>query len=152
MTQNSLYQFARSFNGLRELPGKKSHPLILGMIQEFLPWADDDSTTAWCALFVSWCVRHFMADAVLPEKPWRARSWMAWGQAVPLVAAQPGDLVILKRDANGPGPDVVDAIGHIGFYVKRNDEGHVTVYGGNQSDRTRDAVFPVNRILAVRRP
>ena len=58
--------------------------------------------------------------------------------------------MILKRGgSNQPGPEVIKATGHVGFYA--GEEGNnVLVLGGNQSDAVNIRPFPWNRVLGIR--
>ena len=75
--------------------------------------------------YVGWLLR-------LPRsKSLRARSWLTVGRPVAIDEAEAGfDVVILKRGkAKQPGPDVIEAPGHVGLFTGR--EGNfVLVLGG----------------------
>ena len=114
-----------------------------------------DDEVAWCSAFVNyicWLLR-------LPRsKSLAARSWLTIGEAVNLYSAQVGfDVVILKREgANQPGPEVLNAQGHVGFFAGAenphfSDISSVQILGGNQSDQVNVSSFPVERILGIRR-
>jgi hypothetical protein len=61
------------------------------------------------------------------------------------------DIVILKRgDGAQPGPDVLDAPGHVAFYADHSEE-DVQLLGGNQSDSVCIESFRRSRVLGVRR-
>ena len=96
--------------------------------------------------YVGWLLR-------LPRsKSLRARSWLTVGRPVTIDEAEAGfDVVILKRGkAKQPGPDVIEAPGHVGLFAGR--EGNfVLVLGGNQSDAVNLKRFPVGRVLGIRR-
>jgi hypothetical protein len=81
-----------------------------------------------------------------------ARSWLDVGDPVILASAQPGsDVVILSRGAGKqPGPEVVNAPGHVGFYAGRDGD-NVLLLGGNQGNQVSIASFPASRVLGVRR-
>jgi hypothetical protein len=67
--------------------------------------------------------------------------------------AQPAanDIVVLTRgDGPQPGPDVLDAPGHVGIYMGMEGN-NVRVLGGNQSNNVSVALFPTTQILALRR-
>lgn len=68
------------------------------------------------------------------------------------------DVVILKRGGtNEPGPEVLDAPGHVGFYAgaeadpMRGAEGYILLLAGNQSDQVNVSRFPMSQILGIRR-
>ena len=61
------------------------------------------------------------------------------------------DVVIFKRGPNPqPGPEVVNAPGHVGFFAALEGE-TVWVLGGNQSDTVKISGYPANDVLGVRR-
>jgi len=89
-----------------------------------------------------------------------ARSWLGVGQAVEAVEGFPSgpqisrigfDVVVLMRGSGDqPGPDIVDAPGHVGFFGGW-DGGRVNVLGGNQGNAVSVQSFPKDRILGIRR-
>ena len=144
----TAFDLAQRFVGVREVPGAASNPLLLAMLRLDAPWCDDD-VVPWCSAFVNgvaWLLR-------LPRsKSLSARSWLAVGRAVELSRAAPGwDVVVLTRGQGAqPGPDVLRAPGHVGFFAGVQD-GRVLVLGGNQSDAVSIAAFDASRVLGVRR-
>ena len=61
------------------------------------------------------------------------------------------DVVILRRGGGDqPGPEVLDAPGHVGFFAGHEDP-NVLLLGGNQGDSVSVAPFAAARILGVRR-
>lgn len=143
------FDLAQRFIGVKEAPGATAaNPLILGMLKLDQTWPTDDEV-AWCSAFVNfivWLLR-------LPRsKSLGARSWLGVGRAIPISSAQIGfDVVILSRGEGAqPGPDVINASGHVGFFAGI-DEGMVHLLGGNQSNSVSIASFPTSRILGVRR-
>jgi len=141
-----IYELASRFIGLTEVSGSVSHPQILAMLQLDSRWPSDDSVP-WCSAFAN----HICWLADKPRsKSLRARSWLLVGDSIPIEAARRGDVVVLKRGENSPGPDVIDAKGHVGFYVS-HDATHVSVLGGNQSDAVSIRPYPLDRLLGVRR-
>jgi hypothetical protein len=80
-----------------------------------------------------------------------ARSWLAVGEPVTLEEAEAAfDLVVLSRGEDAPGPEVLDAPGHVGYFLGVHGA-KVLVWGGNQSDSFNLAYFPTSRILGIRR-
>jgi uncharacterized protein (TIGR02594 family) len=144
----SAYDIAQRFVGIVEVPGSTANPQILSMLKLDQQWPQDDSVP-WCSGFVNyvaWLLR-------LPRsKSLRARSWLTVGEVIHLEDAEPGfDVVILKRGGgNQPGPNVIDAPGHVGFFAGVDNE-DVLVLGGNQSDSVRLSSYPKSRMLGVRR-
>jgi hypothetical protein len=61
------------------------------------------------------------------------------------------DVVVLKRGSgNQPGPEVIKAPGHVGFFAGLNTT-HVAMLGGNQSDSVNISFYDTDRILGIRR-
>jgi len=144
----TAYDLAHRFLGLQEAPGAVDNPQVLAMLQLDQSWPEADSVP-WCSAFVNyicWLLR-------LPRsRSLRARSWLLVGHTVAIEDARPGfDLVVLKRDGlSEPGPDVLKASGHVGFFAGCEFEA-VEVLGGNQGDAVSLRRYPTVRILGVRR-
>jgi len=141
------FQLAQRFIGMREIPGREHDSMILAMLRLDDEWPDADEVP-WCSAFVNftaWLLR-------LPRsKSLRARSWLRVGRAIALDDARPGfDLVVLSRGQDPPGPEVIDAPGHVGWYAG-HDADRIWLLGGNQGDTVSSAAFPRRRILSVRR-
>lgn len=144
----TAYDLASRFIGLEELPGKSFNPAILAMLKLDQEWPQDDEVP-WCggfANYVAWLLR-------LPRsKDLRARSWLRVGMAIHLTEAAPGwDLVILQRGGGPqPGPEEIDAPGHVGFFAGVDGD-TIHLLGGNQGNTVSVAGFPKGRVLGVRR-
>ena len=148
----TAYGLATRFTGLKEAKGPTSNSHVLAMLQLDAGWVTDDET-AWCGAFcnyIAWLLR-------LPRsKNLSARSWLTVGTVIPLNEALRGfDVVILKRGAGDqPGPEVLKAQGHVGFfsaYEGGGDAGVVWVLAGNTGDQVSLAPYPISRILGIRR-
>jgi uncharacterized protein (TIGR02594 family) len=142
---SDLLAYALQFYGVKEVTGTKSHPVILGWIRNWLPWARDDSETAWCAIFVASCAR--AAFYLVPPKPWAAITWESIGESVAhLEHARQGDVVVVTR---GPRSSWRR---HVGILV-RDDRagGRVWLLGGNQSNAVNIEPFDIDNITAIRR-
>jgi uncharacterized protein (TIGR02594 family) len=125
-----------------------SNPLVLAMLQLDAKWPKGDDVP-WCSAFTNWIAWHLR----LPRsKSLAARSWLTVGLPVALdIAAPENDVVILQRGSGQqPGPSVIKAPGHVGFFAGLEDK-HVLLLGGNQSDAVTVDRFPVARVLGVRR-
>lgn len=145
----TTYSLAERFIGIQELPGPGSNPFVLAMLQLDNSWPIDDDIP-WCSAFVNyicWLLR-------LPRsKSLAARSWLMVGVEVKLEDAKQGDVVVLRRP-NGPGPEILQAPGHVAFfsaYLRGNGWDNLTLLGGNQNDMVRVGRFPVLDVLSVRR-
>lgn len=145
----TAYDLMERFVGLKEAKGPTSNAQVLAMLQLDAGWVTDDEVP-WCSAavnYIAWLLR-------LPRsKNLSARSWLTVGTVIPSIAsAQRGfDVVILKRGTGDqPGPDVLEAPGHVGFFSAL-EHGCVWVLGGNQSDTVSLASFPAQRVLGIRR-
>lgn len=150
------FDLAQRFVGeIKEIEGEQDHPFIqwCHMLCGWGPDAADE--VPWCSSFVNgiaWLQR-------LPRsKSARARSWLEIGRAVDEADAAPGfDVVILQRgDGQQPGPEVIKAPGHVGFFAgwSASDDGdgwnRVMVLGGNQGNAVSVVSYPRERILGIR--
>ena len=144
----TAFDIAQRFVGIKEVGGSVDNPQIMAMLKLDNDWPEADEVP-WCSAFanyVAWLLR-------LPRsKSLRARSWLQVGRGILLDNAAPGyDVVILKRGkGEQPGPEVINAPGHVGFYAGRFGD-FVEVLGGNQSDTVKISRYPVKNILGVRR-
>jgi uncharacterized protein (TIGR02594 family) len=146
---STAYTLAERFLGLKEIPGGKDNPLILGMLQlaaldgtpgDFAQaWPQHDETP-WCAAFVSFIA--FLLNLPRPQTgELAARSWLTVGSAIVLDDATRGfDLVVLERDGGG----------HVGFFSSAGPQS-VLLLAGNQHDAVSLASFPRERVIGVRR-
>jgi uncharacterized protein (TIGR02594 family) len=137
---NAPYQLARQHIGLREIPGPQHEPKIVQMFADVgHAWVKDDET-AWCAAFVGSMLKRagFPHTGMLT-----ARSYLKWGEEVPLTSAQPGDLVIFSRGTSSWQ-------GHVGFFVGQTAS-HIRVLGGNQGNMVNEALYSKSSLLGVRR-
>lgn len=57
---------------------------------------------------------------------------------------------ILRGGGDQPGPETIDAPGHVGFYAGIEGDNILTL-GGNQSDSVGISSYPVDRMLGIRR-
>jgi uncharacterized protein (TIGR02594 family) len=111
-------------------------------------WPEGDDVP-WCSAFmnyIAWLLR-------LPRsKSLQARSWLAVGRPVNVEEAEAGfDVVILKRgEGQQPGPDVLNAPGHVGLFAGREAD-VVLLLAGNQSDAVNVQRFSASQILGIRR-
>jgi uncharacterized protein (TIGR02594 family) len=152
------FDLAQRFIGTKEVAGPVSNAHILAMLRLDNTWIEGDEIP-WCSAlvnYVCWLLR-------LPRsKSLAARSWLGVGIPIALDQARPGyDVVVLKRGGAGqPGPEVMAAPGHVGFFAGIEhparvmgdpDNRQVLVLGGNQSDQVSVAPFPVSRVLGIRR-
>jgi uncharacterized protein (TIGR02594 family) len=144
----TAFSLAQRFVGLAEAKGPTSNAHVLAMLQLDSPWVEGDET-AWCSAFVNyacWLLR-------LPRsKSLAARSWLSVGAPVALEDSRPGfDVVVLARgEGEQPGPEVLAAPGHVGFFAGLDGQ-RVWLLGGNQNDSVSVAPYNRGRVLGVRR-
>lgn len=142
------FTIAQRFIGVTEGPAAVNNPLVLAMLKLDASWVEADAVP-WCSAFVNFVC--FLLETPR-SRSLAARSWLTVGASVPLTDARVGsDVVVLKRGAGAqPGPEVLAAAGHVGFYAGQ-DAAHVLVLGGNQSDKVSIAPFKKSQILGIRR-
>lgn len=134
---------ALKFYGIKEIKGKKSNPVIMGWAKEFGLHAHifDNDDTAWCALAHAKVAKD--AGKPVPFKNYelvRAKSWLNWGEEVPIGEQLFGDTLIFQR------PDGH----HVGLDIGE-DEDCMHTLGGNQSDAYCIVRIPKSRLIGVRR-
>jgi uncharacterized protein (TIGR02594 family) len=135
--------------GVSEIKGPEQHNSRILLYHDTTILDASTDEVPWCSSFVNWCVKEC---GLLLEgtNSARARSWLEWG--TPLLIPPVGAVTILKRGGNGqPGPTVIDAKGHVGFFLGQTNT-HVELVGGNQSDRVLIKKYPISRVLGHRWP
>lgn len=144
----NAYDIALRFNGSAEFAGAADNPMIMSMLHIDFSWPAHDEVP-WCSAFVNYIA--WLLD-LQRSKSLLARSWLKVGMPVDLIDAQRGpDIVILQRGSGAqPGPEVIDAPGHVGFFSSWYDD-YVAVLGGNQKNMVCHQKFHINRILGIRR-
>lgn len=142
----TAYEVAARFLGLKEIAGPKHRAAIVAMLE--LDGGTFGDETPWCSAFanyVCWLLG-------LPRsKSLAARSWLKVGRPASLEEARLGFcVVVLKRGGgNQPGPEVLQAPGHVAFF-DRVEGDKVFCLGGNQSDAVTIAPYPISQVLGVR--
>lgn len=148
----TAYDIARNYLGVKEFPGaQKNNSLIMAMHHSVATWPENDETP-WCSAFVNWVC--FQLQPFVPmSDSLMARSWLKVGNMVPLSAAERGfDIVIFQRGTGAqPGPEVLNAPGHVAFFSSRTKDGLVEVLGGNQGNAVTLAKYRADTVLGVRR-
>jgi uncharacterized protein (TIGR02594 family) len=135
-------QLAHQEMGVEEIDGSESNPRVM----EYFAtcggtWVKDDETP-WCGAFTGYIMAS--TGQKLPPEPLRARSWLAWGQALETPVA--GCVVVLKR-GNNPQQ------GHVGFFIQATKDGTaLLVLGGNQGNRVSIQRFKTDNVLGFRMP
>jgi len=140
---------AEELLNVREIYGPEHHERILMYHDETGLDASTDEVP-WCSSFVNYCIRK-CGMGLRGTFSARARSWLRTGN--PLTIPAIGCITILKRGGeNQPGPDVVEATGHVGFFVGQPNAKVIQVLGGNQSNRVMVSEYPIGRVLGYRWP
>jgi len=145
----SAFDLAQRFTGIQELPGGQNHPLVQWWLSLCGFALDSPDEIPWCSAFVNgiaWELR-------LPRsKSAAARSWLNVGSPVSLAQAEPGfDVVVIQRGtAPQPGPEVLKASGHVGFFAGVEGD-MISILGGNQGNAVTVDRFNKSRLLGVRR-
>ncbi|MCK5138499.1 MAG: TIGR02594 family protein [Thermodesulfovibrionia bacterium] len=145
----TAFDLAQRFVRVKEVPGKMDNPQIVAMLRLDAMWPEGDEVP-WCSAFVNyiaWLLR-------LPRsKSLRARSWLEVGTLVPFFeeARADWDVVIMQRGkGEQPGPEVIKAPGHVGFFAGWRKD-YIQILGGNQSDGVNISEYSVEKVLSVRR-
>lgn len=139
---------ARRFEGVSEVAGSLDNPLIMAMLQLDNDWPVHDETP-WCSAFANFVAFLCGLDR---STSLMARSWLRVGEPSGDWAVETGYVVAVLQRGGGiqPGPDVLDAPGHVGF-VESIDERGVNLWGGNQGNAVSRQRYPHNRVLGYRR-
>ena len=138
---NTAYKIAQDYIGLEEIPGSKNSEQIVQFFADAgHKWVKDDETP-WCAAFVN----SVLASAgVAGTGKLNARSFLQWGEEVPLHEAKPGDVVVFwRKDRKGP-------YGHVAFFDSENAKS-IRVLGGNQDNKVCYKSYAKSRLLSIRR-
>lgn len=135
----SWLTIARSYEGLREIPGKNHNRTILGWLKRLKAWWLDDETP-WCGVFVAECMRQ-AGLTELPKYWMRASAWGMWGVNLRTPQVAPGAVLVFTRKGGG----------HVGFYVGE-DATFYYVLGGNQNNMVNVAKIAKARCTAIRWP
>lgn len=149
MSEPPWLTYARSFIGVREIPGARHEPRIMAMIRRAAEagWLGVDVTSdevPWCGTFVADCLRHAGFKAPRGFIGVRARAYEKWGVAASTLDGRPplGALAVFTRQGGG----------HVGFVVAAHRNGDVDILGGNQNNAVNIRRFPANRVTAYRWP
>jgi uncharacterized protein (TIGR02594 family) len=146
---NDAYLIARRLeNIVKEIPGDKDDPFIIWALSLCKLSGKLHDEIAWCSAGMN--AVHLLAGKV-PTFSAAARSWLGVGEVIPINQAQVGDVVIIKRKLDDPGPEVIKALGHVTFFVEWHGTDGFLGYGANQNNCFSTDNYPKDRILGVRR-
>jgi uncharacterized protein (TIGR02594 family) len=121
--------------GEREVGGPKRNSFIGGLIDRWFRRGADDSTTAWCAIWIAEQVKE--CGGTPPALPFRAKSWAAWGHEV--FEPRAGAIVVLRRSGGY----------HVAIVVRRDGAG-LGCLGGNQSGSVSITHYPGSAVFSIR--
>lgn len=125
--------------GIRRHPPGSINPRIVEYNNQTNLVGYDDKIS-WCSSFVNWRMTHV---GIRGTGSALARSWLEWGR--PLERPVYGCIAILTRD------DPASWKGHVGFYLRHDDE-QVYLFGGNQLEEVRELAYPLNEVIGYRWP
>jgi uncharacterized protein (TIGR02594 family) len=145
-------RYARAQLGVREVDGDGDNPQIVEWIKACAPgrpWLAHDSTPH-CSAFVNACM---LSVGISRTRSLAARSWLRYGDAIPLDEARYGDVVVLWRGVYAPAA-IINAPGHVTFFVGWVDGAHSMLrgHGANQQNRVSILPYARRRVLRVCRP
>ena len=131
-------KIAKSYEGVREIPGPKTNPIIAGWLRKLNSWIKDDETP-WCGNFVA----AVMQEAGLPYPTLypRAKAWATYGARLREHVLAPGAIMVFGREGGG----------HVGFYL-RETRTHYEIFGGNQKNMVCRMWLKKDRLIASRWP
>jgi uncharacterized protein (TIGR02594 family) len=133
--------------GVHEIAGSIHEERILAYHDVTTLKATEDEI-AWCSSFACWVMEQ---ASIEHTRSARARSWLTWGK--PLDQPRYGCVVVLARGVEPqPGPDVIAAPGHVGFWVGWAAGSQILVLGGNQGNAVSVGAYPARRCLGLRWP
>jgi len=138
MSEPSWMKIARSYDGLKEIPGPRHNQTIIRWLGKLNAWWSDDETP-WCGVFVARCMQE--SNLSYPKFYMRAKAWSDYGSLLRRDRLAPGAILVFDRAGGG----------HVGFYVGE-DAGFYYVLGGNQSNAVNVMKLGKSRLVASRWP
>ena len=138
MSEPSWLKIARSYEGLKEIPGPRHNQTIIRWLGKLKAWWSDDETP-WCGVFVAHCMQESWLP--FPKFYMRAKAWSDYGSLLKRDRLAPGAILVFDRAGGG----------HVGFYVGE-DAGFYYVLGGNQSNAVNVMKLGKSRLVASRWP
>jgi len=134
-------------NGVVELPGGAHNPRIIEYGQAVDLFVTSDEIP-WCSNFVNWL---FWQLDMKRTRSARARSWLETGAR--LTSPALGCIAICSRGPSPqPGPEVIEAPGHVTLFTDLPEPGMFSGLGGNQSNRVCERNYPLASVLGWRWP
>lgn len=152
-------------HGIAERPGDEHNPLILSMLEWDLGlsgWNEADEI-AWCSGFANFCCDLSGYERNIGKvksgewagherRPLWARDWLTVGEPIGLKSTWPGACVLIfkRRGDDEPGADVLNAPGHVTFFVNK-EASIVWGCGGNQRNTINTTGYRLENLLGVRK-
>lgn len=144
---------AKSYVGLKEIPGKLHNPTILGWLKSYAlnigPWGKGRDETPWCAVFVSHCLETAGLESTRDA---RAKSYATYGK--PSKVRQGAIMVLRRKRKNGKNITGSNRGGYHVLFLDKINRHFYWGWGGNQRNRvSRAAYSKVNyELVALRWP
>ena len=138
MSEPNWLKIARSYDGLKEIPGPRHNQTIIRWLGKLRAWWSNDETP-WCGVFVAHCMQESWLP--FPKLYMRAKAWSDYGSLLRRDRLAPGAILVFDRAGGG----------HVGFYVGE-DAGFYYVLGGNQSNAVNVMKLGKSRLVASRWP
>ena len=144
------WAYAEYKAGVREVAGPSANPRIIAYFRACgTTWIRDDETP-WCAAGVG--AGLVESGISVPLLPLRARSYLGWGVSLDKRFPAFGAVAVLSRGTGAqPGPEVLDAPGHVGLVVAIGP-GEIVLLGGNQGDAWSIKAYSTGSLLGLRWP
>lgn len=133
----------RGFEGLQEVPGSKSNPVILNWVKmlDAPKWYDDDDKP-WCAIGLNAVLRCAQMPTVKTADPYdvfRAKGFEGYGNPLQIPAL--GCIMVFSREGGG----------HVGLYLGERKDAY-SILGMNQSNTVGIGWLKKERLTATRWP
>lgn len=130
--------------GIVEIPGKGNNPDIMYMAKVLKVWYPNDET-AWCGLFVAYCLWLVGIKDKRPTNILGAKNWKNYGVEIKKSEVSQGDILVFWRGTPTSGS------GHVGFYTGETKDAY-RVLGGNQGNTVSEVWVAKARLVSIRRP
>jgi uncharacterized protein (TIGR02594 family) len=138
MLEPILLRVARLSDGLLEIPGPKSNPVIVKWAKDIGAPAYTNDDIPWCAVAMNrWLLACGWPLAGNGYDLLRARSFETWGQPIDEPAL--GCVMVFSRPEGY----------HVGLYLGERSDAYY-VYGANQSNTVGATWISKNRLTAMR--
>lgn len=123
---------------VREVRGGEN-PDIIRFFEEIKKPEFNEDEIPWCAAFVGACL--YESNYGHNGSAWAAH-YGIWDGADEVDEPKYGDIVVMTRNGGG----------HVGFFVRDNEDGTIRVLGGNQGDEVNYSNFSKRVVTRYMRP